>query len=150
MIERILVAVDDTPDSLAAARLAIELTNALHAQLRVVHVSPDHVLDAALEAASRTPSVAVRRARAASAVLTWVTNQAAAAGIGADTQLLGGDAGPAVLDAAHQWHADLVIVGKSARAARGEPYVGTQSRHILEFSDQPVLVVPPPLAVPSG
>jgi nucleotide-binding universal stress UspA family protein len=94
--------------------------------------------------------VAVRRARAASAVLTWVTNQAAAAGIGADTQLLGGDAGPAVLDAAHQWHADLVIVGKSARAARGEPYVGTQSRHILEFSDQPVLVVPPPLAVPSG
>jgi len=39
MIERILVAVDDTRDSLAAARVAVELATALHAELRAGHVA---------------------------------------------------------------------------------------------------------------
>ena len=68
---------------------------------------------------------------------------AAAAGIAVETELLPGGVGPAVLDAARAGEADLVIVGKSARSATGEPYVGTQTRHILEFSQRPVLLVPP-------
>lgn len=145
MINRVLLAVSDTPDSLAAARLAIELAATFKAQLRIIHVSPDHLLDAAVQTASGTPSADVRRAQAAAAILTRVAEQARAAGVDAETVLLGGDAGPAVLDAAQQWGADLVILGKSARSARGESYVGTQTRHVLEFADQPVLVVPPRL-----
>jgi nucleotide-binding universal stress UspA family protein len=145
VIQRILLAVDDSPDSLAAARIGIELAATLKARLRIVHVSPDHLLDAAVQAASGTPAADVRRAQAAAAILTRVAGQAEAAGVEAETVLLGGDAGPAVLDAAQQWGADLVIVGKSARSARGEAYVGTQTRHVLEFADQPVLIVPPRL-----
>jgi nucleotide-binding universal stress UspA family protein len=143
VIERVLLAVDDTPDSLAAARLAVSLAQAMHARLRAVHVSADHLLDAALEAASRTPAAGVRRGQSEIAMLARVTALASAAGVDVETSLLGGDVGPAILDAARDWPADLVIVGKSARSASGEPYVGTQTRHILEFSDQPVLVVPP-------
>ena len=143
MIQRVLLAVDDSPDSLAAARFAVELAGALHASLRVVHVSADHLLDEALEAASRRPAAGTRRAQAAVSILTRVAAMADKAGVAAETDLLAGDVGPAVLDAARQWPADLVIVGKSARAASGEPYVGTQTRHVLEFADQPVLVVPP-------
>ncbi len=143
MIERILLAVDDSPDSLAAARLAIELAGTLNARLRIIHVSADHLLDAAVEAASGRPAVGVRRAQSAAAILTRVAGLAEAAGVAAETNLLAGDAGPAILDAVREWQADLVVVGKSARSATGEPYVGTQTRHILEFADQPVLVVPP-------
>lgn len=143
MIERILLAVDDTPDSLAAARFAIELARGLDARLRVVHVSADHLLDAVVEAVSGHPSVDVRRAQSAAAILTRVARLAEAAGVTAETDLLGGDAGPTVLRAAREWTADLVVVGKSARSVTGEPYVGTQTRHVLEFADQPVLVVPP-------
>jgi nucleotide-binding universal stress UspA family protein len=81
VIERVLLAVDDSPDSLAAARLAVE------------------------------------------------------------TDLLTGDVGPAVLDAARAWSADLVIVGRAGRRKSGEPYVGAQTRHVLESAEQPVLVV---------
>jgi nucleotide-binding universal stress UspA family protein len=146
MIERVLLAVDDAPDSLAAARLAIELAAAWHVQLRAVHVSADHILDTALERASGQPAAHVRRTLAAATVLARVSALAQAAGVVVETELLSGDVGPAILDAAREWPADLVIVGKSARSASGAPYVGTQTRHVLEFADQPVLVVPAPPA----
>ena len=143
MIQRLLLAVDDSPDSLAAARLAVEMAARLGARLRVVHVSSDHVLDAALEAMGGAPGVVGRRTASDVAILARVTAMAAAAGVTVETGLLTGGVGPAVLDAVRSWEADLVILGKSARSATGEPYVGTQTRHILEFSQRPVLVVPP-------
>ncbi len=142
MIERILLAVDDTRDSLAAARLAVVLAGQLHARLRVVHVSADHVLDAALAAATGRPEARQGRRDAATAILRRVASLATAADVAVETELLTGDVAPAVLSAARTWAADLVIVGKSARSLSGEPYVGAQTRHILEFADQPVLVVP--------
>lgn len=144
MIERVLLVVDDTPDSLAAARLAVELTSKLHARLRAVAVSADHVLDAAIEVATSRPSVVARRGQSAAATLARVSALAGAAGVAVEADLLIGDVGPAVLDAARAWKADLVIVGRSARSTSGEPYVGAQTRHLLEFAGQPVLVVPPP------
>jgi len=143
MIERILLAVDDTRDSLTAARLAVVLAGQLHARLRVVHVSADHVLDAALAAATGRPEARQGRHDAATAILRRVASLATAADVAVETELLTGDVAPAVLSAARTWAADLVIVGKSARSLSGEPYVGAQTRHILEFADQPVLVVPP-------
>ena len=83
----------------------------------------------------------VRRALAAHTVLARVSKLAKSADVEIDTDLLSGDIGPAILDAARDWPADLVIVGKSARSASGEPYVGAQTRHVLEFASQPVLVV---------
>lgn len=144
MIERVLLAIDDSPDSLAATRLAIALAGQCHAQLRVVHVSADHLLDAALAAATGRPGALAGRQTSATALLRRVATLAAAAGVDVDTDLLLGDVGAAVLDAARSWPADLVIIGKSTRSVRGEPYVGAQTRHVLEFADQPVLVVPPP------
>lgn len=143
MIERILLAVDDTPDSLAAARTAITVAGATHARLRVVHASADHLLDAAIQAASGTPAAGPRRASASVAILARVARLADAAGVEAETELLTGDPASTVLDLARSWPADLVVVGKSGRSAHGEPYVGSQTRHILEFCEQPVLVVPP-------
>jgi nucleotide-binding universal stress UspA family protein len=142
MIERVLLAVDDSPDSLAATRLAITLTGQLHARLRAVHVSADHQLEAALTAATGRPQ-AVGRHHPAEAILKRVAALATAAGLDIETELLAGDIAPAVLDAARTWPADLLILGKSARSLSGEPYVGAQTRHILEFTDRPVLVVPP-------
>jgi nucleotide-binding universal stress UspA family protein len=143
MIERVLLAVDDTPGSLAATRVAVAVARDLHARLRAVHVSTDHLFESALAAATGHPEVRTGRDISAAAVLGRVTTLATAAGVDAETDLLAGDIARAVLDTAHSWAADLVIVGKSARSVSGEPYVGTQTRHILEFAEQPVLVVPP-------
>jgi nucleotide-binding universal stress UspA family protein len=143
VIERILVAVDESPDSLAAVRIAIELATGLGAQLRAVHVRPDHFLDRELEAAASRSAVALRRERAAAAILARVSTLARTAGVAIQTALLVGEIAPAILDAARDWPADLVVIGKSRRAATGEPYVGSQTRSVLEFGEQPVLVATP-------
>jgi len=69
VIGRIMLAVDDTPDSVAAARVAVELVAALRPTLRIVHVSTDHNLDAAVLEAGGQPAVAARRAEADAAIV---------------------------------------------------------------------------------
>jgi nucleotide-binding universal stress UspA family protein len=143
VIERLLLAIDDSPDSLAATRLAVDLASHLRARLRIVHVSADHVLDAALVAATGRPDGHTARHASAAAILKRAASMATAAGVDVDTELLAGDVGRTVLQDARSWAADLVIVGKSSRSVSGEAYVGAQTRHVLEFAGQPVLVVPP-------
>jgi nucleotide-binding universal stress UspA family protein len=141
VITHILVAVDDSRDSLAATRLAVELARGLGARLRAVHVSADHRLEAAIEAATGTP-VGPRRDEAEARLLARVTALAEGAGVTVETVLLTGRVEAALLRAARDWGADLVVIGKSSRSAVGDPYVGSLTRHVLEFAEQPVLVVP--------
>lgn len=143
MITRLLLAVDDTVDSLAATRFAIGLARGEGCRVRAVHVSADGVLDEALRAASSRPGAPARRGQAEAAVLARVESLARAGGVDVETVLLTGEVGRTVLEEARRWHADLVVVGKSARSASGDPYVGAVTRHVLEFCEQPVLVVPP-------
>ncbi len=140
-MRRLLLAVEDSPDSLAAAHLAIELARDLGAQLRIVHVLVDHELDAALTAATGVHRE--ERGRFVDGtILGRVVALAEAQGVAPETALLEGDVGQAVLDDARAWAADLVVIGRSRRGASGEPYVGAQTRHVLEFAGRPVLVVP--------
>ena len=141
MITHILLAVDDSPDSLAATRLAVELALGLGARLRAVHVRADHQFEAAIEAATGSP-VGVRRDEAEASLLARVAALAQGRGVVVETVLLAGRVEVALLQAARDWGADLVVIGKSGRAAVGEPYVGSLTRHVLEFAEQPVLVTP--------
>jgi nucleotide-binding universal stress UspA family protein len=144
MIERILLAVDDSPASLAATRLAAPLAARLGADLRVVHVAMDHELGVALARASDRPHVQDRVVQARTALLTRVASLAAASGAAPETALLAGEVAPALLADAREWAADLIVIGRSARASGGHRYVGSQAREVLEFAEVPVVVVPPP------
>ena len=123
MIARILVAVDDAPPGLAAARLAIELAKGWHAEIVAVFVREDGPTGAALlghvEAMARDALVAL--------VALEVEGQPF----------------EVVLDEARRHDVDLIVMGRSDRRRPGTPYVGTQTEHVLEFTDRPVLVVPP-------
>jgi nucleotide-binding universal stress UspA family protein len=144
VIERILLAVDDSPDALTATRVAVALADRLGARLRAVHVAVDHELSMAVQAASGQSGVEVRTGRSRQSLLSRVAALASRAGVEAETALVAGAVAPTILKAAREWPADLVVIGKSAQGVGGEPYVGSQTRHVLEFAEQPVLVVPPP------
>jgi nucleotide-binding universal stress UspA family protein len=144
VITQILVAVDDSPASRAAAKLAVYLAAGLGARLRVVHVAVDHELAEALAAATPRSQVPGRVARGREALLTRMSGLATAAGVEVAALLLDGDVVPAVLRDARACGADLVVIGRSARSRHGDPYVGSQARALLELSDVPVVVVPAP------
>jgi nucleotide-binding universal stress UspA family protein len=144
MITHILVAVDDSPASLAAAKLAVYLAGGLGARLRVVHVAVDHELAQAVAEATQRSHVRTRVAHGREALLTRLSGLAASAGVAVTSALLEGEVVPAVLADARVSGADLVVIGRSARGFRGDPYVGSQARALLELSEVPVVVVPAP------
>jgi nucleotide-binding universal stress UspA family protein len=143
--ERVLLAVEDSATGLEAAAVAVDLAAALGARLLAVHVVPDGEVVAALSVGRRNGArVRERRSAAAMALLRHVAARASLAGVPVETLLLDGDPAPQILAAARRWDADLLVIGRSEPGTSGPHYVGAQTRHVLEFADHPVLVVPCP------
>jgi nucleotide-binding universal stress UspA family protein len=144
MITSVLLAADDSPSGLAAARLAVDLCVGWGAALRVVTVLTDGDLDAALAGrrahADEVAAARARRGGGLRAVLGHVEAQARARGVRCTTATLHGDPASRLLAEARAVRADLLVLGRSAAPTpRG---VGAQVLHVLEFADVPVLVVP--------
>lgn len=120
-----LVALDDSASALAAAALAIEFATSRPTELMFVTVA---------EAANGDD-----------AVLSHVAELARNAGVASTISTTRGDEPfEALLAAAHGWRADVIVMGRSHTRRPGDPYVGSQTEHLLEFTDIPVLVVPEP------
>lgn len=125
MMKRLLVALDDSTPSLAAASTAIEIAQRQDAQIHFVSVTePDHHAQRALDHVAAL-------ARRAGLTPTVTTTD-------------GGHPFEALLALAHEWRADLIVMGRSDKRRPGVPYVGSQTEHLLEFTHIPVLVVPSP------
>lgn len=122
---RILVAVDDSRPALAAAALAIDYARSHPTHLRFVAVT---------ESGTDTTSI-----------LGHVGGLASNAGVEATVAATdGGQPYEAILAEAHRCAAHVIVMGRSDIRRPGQPYVGSQTEHLLEFTHIPVLVVPEP------
>jgi nucleotide-binding universal stress UspA family protein len=116
MTRRILVAVDDSPAALAAARLTISLAHDRQAYLCAVTIVTDHAIADRLHAEladDPTDGLGRRRGTAASAVLHYVESLAKQASVPAQTVCLNGEPAARVLEQARTWGADLIVLGRS-------------------------------------
>jgi nucleotide-binding universal stress UspA family protein len=139
---RILVGVSDTPAAFAAARLAIDLAAEASAQLRFVQVLGDGAVLQALGHGTQTEALAERRRTESASLLRHVAALARREGVEAETVGLEGDAAALLLAQARAWKADLVVLGRFDVHGAGQSYVGAVTRHVLEFAEVPVLIVP--------
>jgi len=147
VISRILIAVDDSPAALTAARTGIDLARTTRAEVRAVHVLTDHQLtDLLRDSAPRGErgGVATRRGAGGDSLLRHVEHLAQRAGLAIEVSLDEGEPAQVILAQARAWQADLIVLGRSHRTGPGEPYIGHETQHVLEFASQPVLVVPAP------
>lgn len=125
MMDRVLVAVDDSGPALAAAEFAIKIALTRPIELHFVTVR--------------------ELGRDAVAVLRHVEAMATKSGVMASTAVCeDGHPFDALLDVATRWGANLIVMGRSDMRRPGARYVGSQTEHLLEFTDIPVLVVPIP------
>lgn len=153
MISRILIAVDDSPAALAAARAGIDLALATHADVRAVHALTDHQLNDLLGESvggsghgRESSTFTTRRGTSGDSLLRHVEQLAKRSGLAIAVSLVMGEPARAILARARLWHADLIVLGRSDRVRPGEPYIGHEAQHVLEFAGCPVLVVPAPAA----
>jgi len=141
-MKNILLAVDDSPAGLAAARMAVKLAAESAGRLRAVHVLVDGAVDALLGAQASGAGVRGRRASGATAVLEHVADLADQAGVPVETRAVAGVPARCILEQANAWAAELIVMGGAGRGLRGEPYMGSAVRQVLEFAEVPVMVVP--------
>ena len=120
MTQRILVAVDDSRESLAAARTAARLAKDLQALVRIFIVVEDDGVGEEVERVSE-PGSRERRRQAASNLLEYVRREAA-----------------------RTWPADMIVMAVSDQRGVVSNYVGSVTEQVIEFADCPILVVPAP------
>ncbi len=142
MIRRILLGVDDSPAGLAAARTAVDVAVQCGAELLAVHVIPR---PAPAPGAGLAPVRADPVDATSVAVLRFAVEVGSRAGVVVEALAVQGEPARHILDLAAAWPADLIVLGRSAGRRVGAPYIGSKVQHVLEFTDVPVLVVPPPV-----
>jgi len=144
VIDHVLIAVDDSRESLEAARVAGRLAAGWGATVRILTVIEDSTVAAAIEGVAG-PDTKRRRLRGAHQLLSHVAGEVRGAGEPAEsieTVVSHGSPSRCILEEADAWPADLVVMAVSDRRGVRSAYVGSETEHVLEFASCPVLVVP--------
>lgn len=139
---RILLAVNDSPAGLAAARAAIHFATQSGGQVRAVHVLNEPGAGAGLRRGALRVEGDDRRMGGSASVLGYVAGLAERAGVVVEALTIHGQPARSILDQASAWPADVIVLGRSGVRHVGQPFVGSQVLHVLEFAEVPVVVVP--------
>jgi nucleotide-binding universal stress UspA family protein len=112
MFHKIVVVYDDSPEADGALDVAIELTKALQAELRIVTVLEPLPNYFSWDVSPLPAKQWIERTRAKHTLHQTAARQKAnAAGISLDTELVDGDEVDRIIESAKKHHADLLVVG---------------------------------------
>jgi nucleotide-binding universal stress UspA family protein len=141
MFSRILLAVDGTPSGEVATSFAAALARRGGAQVRVVHVN---------ELLVGGRGVTAETEREAMRVVDEAVGTLAGAGVRADGVHFVANCFTVctrIADAAHEWGADVIVLGSRRRRRLGRLFGKGLRERITAVTDLPTLVAPPPLRV---
>lgn len=155
-MKRILLAVNDSPAGVAAARAAITFARECGGEVLAVHVAVDTPGPGRRRGAhapgthagsgpapgTGTGADADAGERASAALLGYIAQLAHESGVPIETRTLPGSPAQVIIDQAADWGPDVIMLGRSGVRHVGQPFVGSQVLHVVEFADVPVLVVP--------
>lgn len=156
MFKRILVAVDKTPVSRTAFQKAIALAKLLGAKLMIFHVlyehetgSPDIPVTANLPYATEINDMMRENYQQQwqtfeaeyTDYLRWMADEARTEGIEAEFAQSLGDPGRSICNFAHEWQADLLIMGSHGRSGINELFLGSISNYVTHHASCSVLIV---------
>jgi nucleotide-binding universal stress UspA family protein len=144
-MRKILLAVDESEFSEAAARAVIAQTRAEGVEIRVLHVAESIPAYLTREAGPRylTDVEAFRQDRLKSAkdLVEKIARQLRSAGFNVSTAVEEGDAKSTILDAAKSWHPDLIVMGSHGRTGLNRFLLGSVSEAIARHAPCSVLIV---------
>ena len=138
-VKRILVGTDGSEHAQRAIRWAAELAAATGAEVVAVHsvgllmTTPD----------GPVPSTPVHEELRARLEGEW-TAELRDAGVPVTCRLAEGSAVTALLEAADEEAADLIVVGSRGAGGFSELHLGSTSHQVALYADRPVTIVPPP------
>ncbi|HSP08886.1 MAG TPA: universal stress protein [Candidatus Dormibacteraeota bacterium] len=136
-VRKLLVCVDGSRASLEAARVGIELAAGWHSEVRAVYVVETSDADGLPD-----PALIARLRESGRAILERIVEIGAEKGVKVVQETLEGEPFDAILGVAKTWHADMIVMGRTGRTGPGRALLGSAAERVLEFTEQPVLIVP--------
>ena len=117
MIERILVAYDESPEAERALQMAIELTRALNADLKVITVAePLPAYYSYAPSAKFAEDWKSKQENRCSVLQGHAREQLRTSGVYPDAELVPGDEVATIIESAKKFRADLLILGMKKHA----------------------------------
>lgn len=139
MFKHILLPIDTSELSQAAAQMAIELAHACHARLTALYVILPELAEST---AARVDEGAIQYR------LDQIVALATARGVSCDACMMhAGEPWDAILQTSRERACDLIVMGTHARRRLTRLLLGSETQAVLAHSKIPVLICPPP---PSG
>ena len=143
---RILVAFDGSPPSLAAARLAFDFAEWTGGPIRLLAVITDDEAGRLIDRYGRASRAEERREEDLRSAVEYAVGIGQHRGAAVESVVrTAADAGEAfdeILFEAGEWGAAWIFIGRTSTRGPGRALLGSQTEHVLEFSRVPVVVVP--------
>jgi nucleotide-binding universal stress UspA family protein len=139
-MEKVLVAVDGSEQSLKAARLAADIAVRLGAALRLVHVIPKVPLPADVYGLKMAELEREHHAYA-EGILAKAAAQLERPGLKVETSVLDGAPAERLAEEAAAPGVGMVVVGSRGHGAVARVLLGSVSDRLVHISSRPVLVV---------
>jgi nucleotide-binding universal stress UspA family protein len=136
MFERILLAVDGSRHSTKAVPAAADLASRYGAEVLVFHAR-EHELALGVDVDAETPDEAMT-------LVDGIVRELKDRGIAVRGEIVRvplGDTARAILDATHDEHVDLIVMGTRGLSEWSRLLMGSVAHEIVHLADIPVLVV---------
>lgn len=137
----IIVAYDGSPDADKALDEAVRLAGAFGGSLRIVAVAPDLCLSSEEVPAEQCDLAAAALAKDAQASLALAASRLKGADVKAELDLKSGNPAEAIVLAAEEARADLVVIGSRGRRGATRFLLGSVSSRVAEYAPCNVLIV---------
>jgi nucleotide-binding universal stress UspA family protein len=140
--QKILIAVDDSPLAMKAARTGFDLAHALKASVAIVYVldkskvvinadlgiTPEESKNILLQEANKTLLQFIRLYDGEEEVYRFTPE---------------GDPTDQIIKTAEEWGADLIVIGSHGKTSMGRLLTGSLAEYVIRHAKVPVLITPP-------
>jgi nucleotide-binding universal stress UspA family protein len=144
MYSRILVPVDGSNAAAAGLQEAIRLAKNQSAQLCLLHIVDELVLDFSYGSGLYAGTVVETLREGGKKILADAQALARSGGVNCETVLIetiGGPAAVSIVEQVKQWRADLIVMGTHGRRGLRRLALGSDAEAVIRTSPVPVLLV---------
>jgi nucleotide-binding universal stress UspA family protein len=149
MYKKILVPIDGSKTSAIGLDEAIRLARDQHAEIRLVHIVNEFILDPAYSPQAYAPNVIESIRSSGRGLLDRASGLVREAGVACDAVLLESVGGPAadfIVAQAKEWPADLIVMGTHGRRGLRRLAMGSDAESVVRLAPVPLLLVREPAA----
>lgn len=140
--QRVLAAVDFSEVSVGALKTALDLAGTLGADVKVLHVVPEQAAALPLEGgAMYVEDVDAGLLKQAREDLARFLEDHASSAAELQFEVKGGEPAAEINRYAHEWHADMIVLGTHGRSGISHLLMGSVAERVLREANVPVMCI---------